>query len=84
MDPFEHGRAGMKPRRLPAMSRRNFLATLSASLPLLRASLAKAEGDIPTSKNIKWACSEATWGYYPPEAFTDILDVMKEIGRAHV
>jgi inosose dehydratase len=79
MEQFE-SRADMTLRRLPAMSRRAFLATLSASLSLLPAALAKAEDDIPTSRNIKWACSEATWGYYPPEAFTDILDVMKDTG----
>ena len=80
MDQFERCHAGMKPRRFPAMSRRKFLATLSASLSFLPAALANAEGDIPTSKNVKWAVSEATWGYYPPEAFTDILDVMKDTG----
>jgi sugar phosphate isomerase/epimerase len=58
------------------MNRREFVAALS----MLSASMARAMNDIPTSRNIKWACSEATWGYYPPEAFTDILDVMKDTG----
>jgi len=58
------------------MNRREFVAALS----MMSASLARAANDIPTSKNIKWACSEATWGYYPPEAFTDMLDVMKDTG----
>lgn len=58
------------------MNRREFVAALT----MLSASMARAMDDIPTSKNIKWACSEATWGYYPPEAFTDMLDVMKDTG----
>jgi sugar phosphate isomerase/epimerase len=80
MDQFKSCNTGLSPRNWLTMSRRNFLASLSASLSLLPAALAHAESDIPTSRNIKWACSEATWGYNPPEAFTDILDVMKDTG----
>lgn len=62
------------------ISRRNFLATLSASLSLLPDALAQAGYQKPANRNIKWALSEALWGYYPPCPFTDILDVMADTG----
>ena len=63
---------------MPKMSRRAFLATLTA----LSASLARAASAArtPQNKNVKWALSLALWNYYPPTAMTDIMDVMKETG----
>jgi sugar phosphate isomerase/epimerase len=79
MDQFERCHAGMKPRRLPAMSRRNFLASLSASLTLAQTGFSQGEYKKPANRNIKWALSEALW--HPPLGpFTDILDVMQERG----
>jgi inosose dehydratase len=62
------------------ISRRNFLAALTASLSFLPAALAQAGYRKPANRNIKWALSEALWRYYPPCPFTDILDVMAETG----
>ena len=62
------------------ISRRNFLAALSASLSLLPDALAAAGYQKPAGRNIRWALSEALWGYYPPCPFTDILDVMADTG----
>jgi inosose dehydratase len=58
------------------MNRREFAAALS----LLMASLARAERNRPANRKIKWALSEALWGYYPPAPFTDMLAVMQETG----
>src|SRR5581483_4800591 len=58
------------------MDRRQFIAALS----LLAANLARAQGDKPANRNIKWALSEALWGYYPPAPFIDMLAVMQETG----
>jgi sugar phosphate isomerase/epimerase len=58
------------------MDRRGFVAALS----MMAASLARAEGDRPANRNIKWALSEALWRYYPPAPFTGMLDVMQETG----
>ncbi len=62
------------------MNRRNFLASLSATLSLLPAALSQAEYRGPANRNVKWAVSEALWGHFPPGPFTDMLDVMKETG----
>ncbi|HZP07144.1 MAG TPA: sugar phosphate isomerase/epimerase family protein [Terracidiphilus sp.] len=58
------------------MDRRQFIAALS----LLAANLARAQGDKPANRNIKWALSEALWRYYPPAPFIDMLAVMQETG----
>jgi inosose dehydratase len=60
------------------MSRRAFLATLSA----LSTGLARADTavQIPQNRNVRWALSLALWGYYPPSAMTDIMDVMQATG----
>ena len=58
------------------MSRRDFVAALS----MLAASLAQAEGDRPSNRNIKWALSEALWRYYPSAPFSEMLEVMQETG----
>jgi inosose dehydratase len=58
------------------MNRRDFIASLS----LLPAALANAEGRVPANRNIKWALSAALWNYMPPCPFTSILDDMKETG----
>jgi len=58
------------------MNRRNFIASLS----LLPAALASAEGLLPANRNIKWALSSALWNYQPPGPFTSILDGMKATG----
>lgn len=42
------------------MNRGEFIASLS----MLAASLARAGGDRPANRNIKWALSEALWRYY--------------------
>jgi sugar phosphate isomerase/epimerase len=58
-------------------SRRDFLAAAA----LLTAALARAQArNQPANRNIKWALSSALWNYFPPCAFTDILDVMQETG----
>jgi len=62
------------------LSRRKFLAALSASLSALPAALGQAGYRKPADRNIKWALSEALWGYYPQGPFTDILDVMADTG----
>lgn len=67
-------------RMLPMISRRKFLAALTASLSFLPESLAEADYRKPANRNVRWALSEALWNYYPPCAFTDILDVMAETG----
>lgn len=58
------------------MTRREFVAALST----LATNLALAERDRPANRNIKWALSEALWRYYPPAPFTDMLEVMQEMG----
>jgi len=58
------------------LNRREFMAAFS----MLAASLAHAERDIPSNRNIKWALSEALWRYYPPAPITDMLDVMQQTG----
>jgi sugar phosphate isomerase/epimerase len=58
------------------ISRRDFVA----ALPLFPAALAYAEAPLPANRNVKWAVSLALWNYFPPVAFTDILDVMKDVG----
>jgi len=64
------------PGNLMTISRRTFIASLS----LLPAALAQAEGQLPANRNIRWAVSSALWNYFPAGPFTDILDVMKETG----
>ena len=55
------------------MKRRTFLASLAASV-------AAAASRLPANRNIKWALSAGLWSHYPPLAFTDILDVMRDTG----
>lgn len=55
------------------MRRRSFLALLSTSL--------MASGRrLPANRNVKWAVSANLWNHFPPVAFTDILDVMRDTG----
>jgi inosose dehydratase len=62
------------------MNRRKFLSALAATLRLLPEALAQSGYQKPANRNIKWALSEALWGYYPPCPFGDILDVMADTG----
>ncbi len=55
------------------MKRREFLA-------LTAAALAKAAGQLPANRNVKWAVSAALWGHFAKVPFTDILDVMRDTG----
>ena len=55
------------------MNRRQFLATLSASLEAARSRL-------PANENVKWALSLALWNHFPRPPITEILDVMKDTG----
>jgi inosose dehydratase len=55
------------------MTRRAFLASLSAAL-------ARAAAALPANKNIRWALSLGLWEHFRPVAFTDILDVMRDTG----
>lgn len=58
------------------MNRREFVAALT----VLATKLAQGESDKPANRNIKWALSEALWGYYPRGPFSDMLDVMQATG----
>jgi inosose dehydratase len=58
------------------VSRRSFIASLAA----LPAAFAHAESTLPANRNIKWAVSSALWNYFPAGPFTDILDIMKDVG----
>ena len=55
------------------MNRRNFLASLSATL-------AGAARRLPANRNVKWALSAGLWSHFRPWPFTDILDVMRDTG----
>ena len=55
------------------MNRRNFLATLSATL-------SSAAAKLPANKNLKWGVSLGLWGHFRKVPFTDVLDVMKDTG----
>lgn len=55
------------------MRRRSFLSLLSTSL------LAAAQR-LPANRNVKWAVSANVWNHFPPVAFTDILDMMRDTG----
>ena len=55
------------------MQRRQFLS-------LAAAALAKAAGQLPANRNIKWAVSAALWGHFAPVPFTEVLDVMRDTG----
>jgi inosose dehydratase len=55
------------------MSRRSFLAWLSATLTA-------ASRRLPANRNVKWAVSAALWNHFKPVVFTDILDVMRDTG----
>ncbi len=44
------------------------------------ATLTSAASRLPANRNIRWAVSAGLWSHYPPGAFTDILDVMKDTG----
>lgn len=55
------------------MQRRQFLS-------LAAAALAKAAGQLPANRNVKWAVSAALWGHFQKVPFTDILDVMRDTG----
>jgi sugar phosphate isomerase/epimerase len=62
------------------LSRRSFLASLSLLPAALSQVRAQAQAKLPANKNVQWAVSLALWNYFPPVPFTDILDVMKEVG----
>ncbi|HEX4232469.1 MAG TPA: TIM barrel protein [Bryobacteraceae bacterium] len=55
------------------MRRRSFLALLSTAL------IAKGR-HLPANRNVKWAVSANLWNHFPPVAFTEILDVMRDTG----
>ena len=55
------------------MNRRDFLASLSATL-------ARAGAAIPANNNVKWAVSLGLWGHFRPVPFTGILDLMRDTG----
>ncbi len=55
------------------MTRRQVLAAISAAL-------ARAAGQLPANRNVKWGLGSNLWNYFPRVAFTDILDVMKDTG----
>jgi inosose dehydratase len=57
-------------------TRRSFITSLAA----LPAAFAHAESALPANRNIKWAVSSALWNYFPAGPFTDILDIMKDVG----
>jgi sugar phosphate isomerase/epimerase len=73
-------RRDIESKLISMISRREFLAALSATLTSLPTAMAEAGYQKPANRNIKWALSEALWRYYPPCPFTDILDVMAETG----
>lgn len=50
------------------------------ALTLLGSALASAAGKLPVNKNVRWALGANLWNSFPPVAFTDILDVMKDTG----
>jgi sugar phosphate isomerase/epimerase len=49
-------------------------------LALAGATLVRAAGRLPANRNVKWALGSNLWNYFPPVAFTDILDVMRDTG----
>jgi sugar phosphate isomerase/epimerase len=55
------------------MTRRTVLATLAASL-------ARAAGQLPANRNVRWAVSANLWNASPRVPFTDILDIMRDTG----
>jgi sugar phosphate isomerase/epimerase len=55
------------------MTRRTLLASLAASL-------ARAAGQLPANKNVRWAVSANLWNSPPRVPFTDILDIMHDTG----
>lgn len=57
----------------PAMTRRETLA-------LLAATLARAAARLPANRNVRWALGSNLWNYFPRVPFTEILDVMRDTG----
>ena len=54
--------------------------TRRTALALFAATLSRAAGRLPATKNVKWALGANLWNSFPRTAFTDILDVMKDTG----
>jgi sugar phosphate isomerase/epimerase len=54
--------------------------TRRAALAALAASMTRAAARRPANQNVKWALSLNLWNHFPPVAFTDILDVMRDTG----
>jgi inosose dehydratase len=55
------------------MNRRNFLASLAATL-------SAAAAKLPAHDNVKWALSLGLWNHFPRGPFTDVLDIMRDTG----